>query len=178
MKTSLRPASARVSWWLETSSIKTPFPGRDSVPGSFVSLFIFYILSFLPSKTMVCFSGRLMSSASDQKLFCELCSALSCSLDEICRGESGLPVLFLRHLGSSLSLYFSKFTFSFFKSLLDFLQYFFCFMFWFFGHKACGILAFWPGILPTSTALEHEVLTTELPGKCLIFLFKCVAAKH
>ena len=30
---------------------------------------------FLPSKTMGCFSGCLMSAASDQKLFCELCSA-------------------------------------------------------------------------------------------------------
>ena len=36
----------------------------------------------LPSKTMGCFSGRLMSSASDQKLFCEICSAFSCSFDE------------------------------------------------------------------------------------------------
>ena len=36
-----------------------------------MSLFIFYILSYLPSKTLGCFSGRLMSPASDQKLFCE-----------------------------------------------------------------------------------------------------------
>ena len=81
-KTSPRPASARVSWCLETSSIKTPFPGRVSVPSSFVSLFIFYILSYLLLKTMGCFSGLLMSSASDQKLFCEVCSAFNCSFDE------------------------------------------------------------------------------------------------
>ena len=31
---------------------------------------------------MGCFSGRLMSSASDQKLFCGVCSAFKCSLDE------------------------------------------------------------------------------------------------
>ena len=31
---------------------------------------------------MGCFSGRLMSAASDQKLFCELCSPFSCSFDE------------------------------------------------------------------------------------------------
>ena len=31
---------------------------------------------------MGCFSGHLMSSASDQKLFCEICSAFNCSLDE------------------------------------------------------------------------------------------------
>ncbi|KAB0353990.1 hypothetical protein FD755_023316, partial [Muntiacus reevesi] len=58
-------------WYLETSSIKTPFPGWISIPSSFVSLFIFYILSYLLSKTMGCFSGCLMSSASVQKLFCE-----------------------------------------------------------------------------------------------------------
>ena len=52
------------------------------MPSSFVSLFIFYILSYLPLKTMGCFSGRLMSSASNQKLFCELCSLFSCSFDE------------------------------------------------------------------------------------------------
>ena len=82
LKTSPRPASARVSWWLETSSIKTRFPGRVSLPSSFVSLFIFNILSYLPSKTMGCFSGRLMSAASDQKLFCKLCSPFNCSFDE------------------------------------------------------------------------------------------------
>ena len=80
--TSPRPASARDSWCLETSSIKTPFLGLVSVPSSFVSLSIFYILSYLLSKTMGCFSGLLMSSASDQKLFCEVCSALNCSFDE------------------------------------------------------------------------------------------------
>ena len=31
---------------------------------------------------MGCFSGLLMSAASDQKLFCELCSAFNCSFDE------------------------------------------------------------------------------------------------
>ena len=82
MKTSLRPAHERVSWCLETSSIMTPFPGRVSVPSSFVSLFILYILSHLLSKTMGCFSGCLMSSASSQKLFCEVCSAFKCCFDE------------------------------------------------------------------------------------------------
>ena len=81
-KTSPRPASARVSWCLEISSIKTPFPGRISILSSFVFLFIFYILSYLLSKTLGCFSGHLMTSASDQKLFCEVCSAFNCSFDE------------------------------------------------------------------------------------------------
>ena len=38
-------------------------------------------------------------------------------------------------------------------------------MFWFFGPKACGILAPRPGIGPAPPALEGEVLTTGLPGK-------------
>ena len=52
------------------------------MPNSFVSLFIFYILSYLLLKTMGCFSGCLMSSASDQKLFCGVCSVFKCSFDE------------------------------------------------------------------------------------------------
>ena len=46
----------------------------------------------------------------------------------------------------------------------------YCFMFCFSGHKACGILASWPGIEPTPPALEGEVLTTGLPGKSWGFL--------
>ena len=38
-------------------------------------------------------------------------------------------------------------------------------MFWFFGHKACGILAPQPGIRSAPLALEGKVLTTGLPGK-------------
>ena len=40
-------------------------------------------------------------------------------------------------------------------------------MFWIFGPEACGILAPRPGIKPTPSALEGEVLTTGLPGKSL-----------
>ena len=46
---------------------KTPFPGGISVPDSFV--FLSFILSYFLSKTMGCFFGCLMSSASIQKLF-------------------------------------------------------------------------------------------------------------
>ena len=60
----------------------TPFLGQISVPTSFVSLFIFYIFSYLLSKTMGCFSGCLMSSARIQKLFCEIYSVFKCSFDE------------------------------------------------------------------------------------------------
>ena len=55
----------------------------------------------------------------------------------------------------------------FLKSLSNLLQYCFCFMFWFFGCKECGILAPQPGIEPTPSALESQVLTTGPPGKSL-----------
>ena len=42
-------------------------------------------------------------------------------------------------------------------------------MFWFFGPKACGILAPRPGIEPATPALEGEVLTTRPPGKSLYY---------
>ena len=103
-----RLTSKSVSWCLETSLFfKTPFPGRISVSTSFVSLFIFYIFSYLFSKTMGCFSGCLMSSAGIQKLFCGIYSAFKCSFDEFVGGESSLPILFLCHLrtASSSSFY-------------------------------------------------------------------------
>ena len=67
------------------SLFKTPFPGRSSLPTSFVSFFGFYIFSYLFLKTMSCFSGCLMSSASIQKLYCGIYSALKCSFDEFVR---------------------------------------------------------------------------------------------
>ena len=67
-----RLGSESVSWCLETSLFfKTPFPGWSSIPTSFVSLFIFYIFSYLLSKTMGCFSGCLMSSSDDTTLKAE-----------------------------------------------------------------------------------------------------------
>ena len=76
--------SESVSRCLETSLfLKTPFPGWSSIPTSFVSLFIFYIFSYLLSKTMGCFSRCLMSSAGIQKLFCGIFSAFKCSFDEL-----------------------------------------------------------------------------------------------
>ena len=62
---------------------------QDSLPGTglrpfllCLPFYLFNFLSYLPSKTMGCFSGHLMSSASDQKLFCEVCSVLNCSFPE------------------------------------------------------------------------------------------------
>ena len=51
----------------------------------------------------------------------------------------------------------------FLKSLLNLLQYCFCFMICFFGHEACGILVPQPGIKPTPLGLESKVLTTVPP---------------
>ena len=64
------------------SLFKTPFPGQNSVPPSFVSLFVFYIFFLPPFEDLGCFSGCLMSSAGIQKLFCGIHSAFKCSFDE------------------------------------------------------------------------------------------------
>ena len=73
---------------LQDSKLPPDPPVQDSLPGTgspslaLLSLSIFYVLSYLLSKTMGCFSGRLMTSASDQRLFCEVCSVFSYSFDE------------------------------------------------------------------------------------------------
>ena len=67
--------------WKLLSFLRLPSQDR-SVPTSFVSLFIFYIFSYFLSKTMGCFSGCLMFSASIQKLFCGIYSAFKCFFDE------------------------------------------------------------------------------------------------
>ena len=84
---SILPLSSATCHWegflvFENFSFLTPSPGWVSVPNPFVSLFIFYILSCLLSKTMGCISGFLVSSASVQKLFCGICSAFKRSFNE------------------------------------------------------------------------------------------------
>ena len=54
---------------------------------------------------------------------------------------------------------------SFLKSSQTSSQYCFCFMFWFFGCVACGILVPQPRIKPIPLALEGEVLATGPPEK-------------
>ena len=78
-----RLSSENVSWCLETS-LFLRLPSRDGAPSlPLLSLFfVFYIFSYLLSKTMGCFSGCLMSSAGIQKLFCGIYSAFKCSFDE------------------------------------------------------------------------------------------------
>ena len=57
------------------------------------------------------------------------------------------------------------------KSLLNLLKYCFCFMFWFFGREACGILVLQPGFEPSPPSLE-EVLTPGPRGKSLACILK------
>ena len=76
------PTSERVFWCLETSSFTTPSLGWVSIPHSFVSIFIFYILSYLLLKSLGCLFGCLVSSASIQKLFCGICSAFKWSFND------------------------------------------------------------------------------------------------
>ena len=67
--------------WKLLSFLRLPSQdGSLSLP--LFSLFLFYIFSYLLSKTMGCFSGCLMSSASIQKLFGGIYSAFKCSFDE------------------------------------------------------------------------------------------------
>ena len=59
-------------------------------------------------------------------------------------------------------------------------MYYFCFMFWFLDHEACGILAPQPGLELVPPALEGGFLTTGLPGKspaAHVFLIGNIAPK-
>ena len=78
---------------------KTSFPGWISVPTSFVSLFVFYIFSYLLSKTMDCLSGCLIFSVSIQKLFCGICSTFKCSFNEFVGEKVVSPSYFSAILG-------------------------------------------------------------------------------
>ena len=62
----------------------------------------------------------------------------------------------------------------FLKSLLDSLQYCVFFLFWFTGLEACGIKVPWPGIKPTTPALEGEVFTIGESEKSLDPFLKCM----
>ena len=89
-------------------------PSRDGSPSlALLSPFLsFNILSYLPSKTMGCFSGRLMSAASDQKLFCELCSPFNCSFHEFV-GEKVVSPSYSTTIFRNVSILIKLFDFSF-----------------------------------------------------------------
>lgn len=61
---------------------------------------------------------------------------------------------------------FASFIYLFFKVLLNFLQYSFCLMFWFFGLEARGFLAPDQGWTHTPS-IGGQVFTTGQPGKSL-----------
>ena len=63
-------------------------------------------LPYLFLKTMVCFSGCLMSSASLQKLFCGVCSVLKCSFEEFVREKVVFPSYSSAIFSDPLSLFF------------------------------------------------------------------------
>ena len=69
-----------VSWCLETSAVLRLPPRDESLSLTLLSLF--YILSYLLSKTIGCLSGCLVSPASIQKLFCGVCSVFKWSFNE------------------------------------------------------------------------------------------------
>ena len=81
-KTPHRHTCERVSYCVEISSFPTPSPGWVSILKSFVSISVFYILSYPFLKRLDCLSWCLVSFASIQKSFCESWSAFKWSFDE------------------------------------------------------------------------------------------------
>ena len=60
-------------------------------------------------------------------------------------------------LMDNIPLYICTMMWTIFKAIIEFfLQYCFCFMFWFLGHKAYGILGPWPGLDSTLTACNEK----------------------
>ena len=78
------------------------------------------------------------------------------------------------HIDIGLSFFLSFWCGPFFKSF-----YWIClhFMFWFFGHEACGILAPPPEIEPILPELEGRVLTIGPPGKSHRAFFEGAATR-
>ena len=81
------PKLPQTRWWegflvFGNLHFMTPSLGRVFIPNSFVSLFVFCLLSYLLLKRMGCLSGCLVFSTSVQKLFSGSCSAFKWSVDE------------------------------------------------------------------------------------------------
>ena len=72
-----RFGSEKVSWCLESSLFKTPFPGRNSVPPSFASFFVFYIFSYLLSKSWIAFLGAWCPLPAFRSCFVEFTRRLN-----------------------------------------------------------------------------------------------------
>ena len=65
---------------------------------------------------MGCFSGRLMSTANDQKLFCKLCSPFCCSFDEFVEEKVISPSYSSTILTPPINFIYKVFSFSKLKS--------------------------------------------------------------
>ena len=85
-------ACERVSYCMETSPLWLPPQDKPSISKSFVSVFIFYILSYILLRQLGCLSGCLVSSDSVQKLFYGSCSEFKWFFDELV-GEKVSPCL-------------------------------------------------------------------------------------
>ena len=87
------------------SSFTTPSTGWVSIPNSFVSLFVFYILSYLLWKIMGCLSGCLCPPLVFRSSFVSVAQHSNDLLMNLL-GRKWSPILFLRHLGTPHDDYF------------------------------------------------------------------------
>ena len=83
------------------SSFMTPSLGRVSIPNSFVSLFVYFILPPFEENGLPFLVPDVLHQCSEVVLWKLL--SIQMTFWWICWGESGLPVLFLCHLSSSPS---------------------------------------------------------------------------
>ena len=74
-----------------TLSTEQSITGRKSLPPSFVSFFLSFILFPTYFPRVGFFSGCLMSSGSIHKLYCGIYSTFKCSFDEIVWGGKSSP---------------------------------------------------------------------------------------
>ena len=76
-----RLGSESVSWCLETSLFKTPFPGQSSIPPSFVSFFVFYIFPTSFQRQWAAFLCTWCPLPAFRSCFVEF-TEFKCSFDE------------------------------------------------------------------------------------------------
>ena len=96
-----KPLFLRVS-----SRDRIPFPGRSSLPTSFVSFFVllYFFLPVFEANDLLCWVPDVLCQHSEVVLWNLL--SVEMFFWWIFEGESGLPILFLRHLRTALVLSF------------------------------------------------------------------------
>ena len=107
--------------------------------------------------------GAETEAAGGETPMCFLVTPLSSSSEESWGLPSKVWIQLLIHPYIFLLFFFMICTIKK-KSLLNLLQYCFCFMFWLFGHKACGIFTPWPGMELAPAAMQGGASTTGLLG--------------